>query len=110
MLMFCGVRAKVVYWLETAMLIHLIDDIHMLDGKDDPNKVEYLKKLYPDSEIILVDDNPCHDFTKDHPEMKELVIYDKVNKYEGYSNQKTFESVSQLVEMMKQKLEVSGIY
>lgn len=97
-------------WLETMMLSHLIDDIYMLDGKDNPNKVEYLKSIYPDSEIILVDDNPCHDFTKDHPEMEELVIYDKVNKYEGYSNQKTFESVSQLVGMMKQKLVALGVY
>ncbi|QDB70361.1 hypothetical protein CF8_0193 [Aeromonas phage CF8] len=91
-------------WLKTMMIDHMFDDLHMLDSKNDPNKVEFLKQTYPDAQIVLVDDNPLHDHDKIHPKMDELVIYDRENKYEGYKHQQTYDSIHGLIRILESKL------
>lgn len=78
-------------WLQGESVLQHIDDIHMLDGKTHPNKVDFLRAYYgEDVEIVLLDDNPLHDFNKEHEPVKEIMIYDRVHQFKGYQNQKRY--------------------
>lgn len=82
-------------WLDKYGVAHHFDEIHMLDGKVYPNKMDFLKKTYPDSHIVLVDDNPLHDFTKEHEKVEGIVIYDWVHQFPGYKHQDRYNSMTQ---------------
>jgi len=84
-------------WLAKVGALELFDDIHMLDGKQDPDKIQFLKKTYPGSPIKLVDDNPLHDFTKEHDHQEEIMIYDKVHTFPGYKHQTRLQGISCIV-------------
>lgn len=84
-------------WLANVGALELFDDIHMLDGEQDPDKIKFLKKTYPNSPIKLVDDNPLHDFTKEHETQEEIMIYDHVHSFPGYKNQTRLLGISCIV-------------
>lgn len=81
-------------WLVKHGALEVFDEIHMLDGKVDPDKIQFLKKEYPGSPIKLIDDNPLHDFNKEHERQEEILIYDVVHSFPGYKHQDTLNSIS----------------
>lgn len=92
-------------WLKTAMIDHVFDHVHVLDPAKNPDKVAYLKGCYPDTEILLLDDNPLGDHHTVHPKMKELVIYNRLNRFPAYQNQYEYKGVGDLLELAKQRME-----
>ncbi|UOX39511.1 putative acetyltransferase [Aeromonas phage ZPAH34] len=93
-------------WLKTTMIDYLFDDIHVLDPAKNPNKITFLKEKYPDKEILLLDDNPLGDHHTVHPEMKELVIYNRLNRFPAYQNQYEYKGISDLLELAKKRMGV----
>lgn len=84
-------------WLTKMSVLDLFDDIHMLDGKHHPDKIKFLKEAYPGSPIKLIDDNPLHDFNKEHDHQEEIMIYDEVHTFPGYKNQARFDGIASIV-------------
>ena len=65
-----------------------IKEIHSISHKKNPSKIEYLSKLHPDGNFIIVDDNPMFYTDKEHPYHKQIRIFDMYDKYEiAYKNQ-----------------------
>lgn len=73
-------------WLERHAVTSLFDHIHVIDGREIPNKIEYLEKHY--SHFKLVDDNPLHEIDKD-PAVKDdrLLIFTETRPYRHYEKQ-----------------------
>lgn len=92
-------------WLDDRNMLDSFDAIHMLDSKDHPNKVEFLKKEYPGAKILLLDDNPLHDFVTPHPKMDELVVVDVEHSLPGYMNQTKYQNPKQILDMVVKLLE-----
>ncbi|WNV45985.1 HAD-like protein/GNAT family N-acetyltransferase [Aeromonas phage AerS_266] len=92
-------------WLKTAMIEHLFDRIHVLDPAKHPDKIVYLKEHHPNTEILLLDDNPLGDHHTVHPTMKELVIYNRLNRFPAYRYQYEYKGIGDLLELAKQRME-----
>lgn len=76
-------------WLSERELDFVFEEIHALDPKDHPNKIDYLKETYPGSQIRILDDNPLGrsktgEVYQRHPE---LIIYDHISNLKEYENQ-----------------------
>lgn len=86
-------------WLNNREMIetNTIDMIHSISHIDQKNKIEYLKLMYPGEPILLVDDNPFGSTTTIHEFSKEVLIYDKIDKFDGYINQDTYTDHKDLV-------------
>lgn len=85
-------------WLIKNEGLDLFDEIHSIKSKDHRNKVEFLKSTYPEYEILLLDDNPLGDIETVHPPMKELLVYDQINKFDGYVNQRKFTNIDDFIQ------------
>lgn len=77
-------------WLKHHNADGVIQDIHVLNPKDHPNKLNFLRKQYPEHEILLLDDNPFHDPHTVHPYSDEVLIYEGIHSLPGYVNQDKF--------------------
>ncbi len=93
-------------WLDENKLLHLFEDIHMLDSSVQPDKVTFLKETYPDHEILLIDDNPMSKHLGEViPHHEEIVIYDEEHKLDAYVNQTRYQSPKQLSRLIMDRLE-----
>lgn len=73
-------------WLDRQKISYLYEHIHVLDYREHPDKIAFLKKLYGE-DFYLVDDNPI---VSDSiiPHHKQLIIYTNGRKHlPRYSNQ-----------------------
>jgi hypothetical protein len=79
-------------WLNKKGMIETnkIDMIHSISHIEQKNKIEYLRSMYPGEVILLLDDNPFGSTTTVHEFSKEVLIYDKIDKFDGYVNQDVF--------------------
>lgn len=86
-------------WLNKRGMIetNLIDMIHSISHIEQKNKIEYLKSMYPGESILLVDDNPFGSTTTIHEFNKDVLVYDKIDKFDGYVNQNVFTSHEDLL-------------
>lgn len=83
-------------WMQEQNVVKYIDAFHMLDGKTHPNKIDFLRGHYSNAKIVLLDDNPLHDFNKEHEKVDGVVIYDWVHQFPGYKHQDRYNSMAQL--------------
>lgn len=88
-----NVQANTIEWLFENGMRPFIDDIYFIDQG---NKVDYLKKKYPDHQICLLDDNPFGDLETDHPFNESVMIYDQLAIYDAYRHQNKFVDIEQL--------------
>lgn len=86
-------------WLNKRGMIetNVIDMIHSISHVEQKNKIEYLKLMYPGETILLVDDNPFGSTSTVHTFSKEVLVYDKIDKFDGYVNQDVFTDHKDLV-------------
>lgn len=79
-------------WLNEREMIetNIIDMIHSISHVEQKNKIEYLKLMYPGEPILLVDDNPFGSTSTVHKRSEEVLIYDRIDKFDGYANQDVF--------------------
>lgn len=80
-------------WLDRHNASDVFSEIHALDPAIHPNKLEFLRKQYPDYEILLLDDNPLHDPHTVHPRSDEVLIYEGIHTLPGYVNQDKFTTI-----------------
>lgn len=73
-------------WLTQHRAMEKIETVHCLDSKVHPNKVAYLTEHYG-NDFLLIDDNPLHDLTAEHPENRRIIIYNEYGDYPAYRNQ-----------------------
>lgn len=81
-------------WLASRNLDLVFEVVHALDPKDHPNKIEYLKEFYPNSKVLILDDNPLgrSKSSEIYPHHPELLIYDRISKLKEYELQNKFTS------------------
>lgn len=79
-------------WLNERDMIetNMIDMIHSISHVEQKDKIAYLKAMYPGEPILLVDDNPLGSTSTIHDYCKEVLIYDEIDKFDGYVNQDRF--------------------
>lgn len=79
-------------WLDKRDMIetNMIDMIHSISHVEQKDKIAYLKAMYPGQPILLVDDNPLGSTSTIHDHCKEVLIYDAIDKFDGYVNQDRF--------------------
>lgn len=79
-------------WLNKRDMIEtgMIDMIHSISHIEQKDKIAYLKAMYPGQPILLVDDNPLGSTSTIHDHCKEVLIYDAIDKFDGYVNQDRF--------------------
>lgn len=89
-------KGRTQYWLERQGVEDCFDEVYSIKSSEYPNKIEYLKALYPEHRILLLDDNPLHtpETTADY--IKEILIYDGITKLPGYEKQNKFKDLSDL--------------
>ena len=86
-------------WLIKNQGSDVFDEIHCIDPKEHPDKIKYLQSIYPDYEILLLDDNPFGNTTEVREPCKEVVIYDAINKFDCYSNQNKFTTLDEFIKL-----------
>lgn len=97
-------------WLNSNGKLDMFEDIRAITGKEQPNKIDFLKAEYPGYEIMLIDDNPFHAHDgDDYERCEDVLIYDKINKYPAYKHQTTYESPDQLVKHICNKLNIVDV-
>lgn len=86
-------------WLNKREMVetNMIDMIHSISHIEQKDKVAYLKAMYPGKPILLVDDNPLGSTSTIHDRCKEVLIYDGIDKFDGYVNQDRFTDHKDLV-------------
>lgn len=84
-------------WLYENGLTDLFEVVYALDPKVQPNKVEFLKELFPGHAIRLLDDNPLARTDKIYDHVPELIVYDKISKLPAYQKQRKYTSNLNLV-------------
>lgn len=79
-------------WLNKREMIetNMIDMIHSISHVEQKDKIAYLKSIYVGEEVLLVDDNPFGSTSTIHDHCKEVLIYDAIDKFDGYVNQDVF--------------------
>lgn len=87
-------------WLDKREMMEtsMIDMIHSISHIEQKNKIEYLKMMYPGGTILLVDDNPFGSTSTVHERSEEVLIYDEIDKFDGYVNQDRFTNHENLLE------------
>ncbi|AEV89676.1 hypothetical protein OBP_239 [Pseudomonas phage OBP] len=83
-------------WLIRHNCDDVFSEVHALDPKEHPNKIDFLRKVYPDYEILLLDDNPFHDPHLVHPYSDEVLIVETEHALPGYVNQEKFTDLDDL--------------
>lgn len=73
-------------WLKDHKADKYIETVHCLNSTENPDKIQFLKKIYGD-DFILIDDNPLHDLTKEYWEDPRILIYNEYGDYPAYRNQ-----------------------
>lgn len=86
-------------WIQERMPDTLVfEHMHCIDGKDHPNKIQYLKEQHPGKHIVLVDDNPLgHQREDDHDHHPEVLLYEKYNPLTGYGNMKKVQGMADVI-------------
>lgn len=78
--------AKSTQWLKTFKPCCQIEDIHMLDPRKTPSKLDYLSNVYG-NDFLLIDDDPFYDISKVHEKDHRVAVYEEETKYVAYQNQ-----------------------
>lgn len=87
-------------WLNERDMIEtgMIDMIHSISHVEQKNKIEYLKTMYVGEPVLLVDDNPFGSTSTIHEHCKEVLIYDAIDKFDGYVKQDRFTDHKDLIQ------------
>ena len=73
-------------WLNNHDVLDKFDMIHSLDNRINKDKINFLKGAYPNSKIVLFDDNP---HSRD---LESVIIYNEINLYKKYEGLKIINS------------------
>lgn len=92
------------YWLDNHTPRGLISDVHAIKSADYPNKLDFLQEVYPEHNVILLDDNPFHIKDVVQPHDPRVVVYDQINRFSGYANQRTYRGPQDLINLINNKL------
>lgn len=90
------VKENTLGWLDAQHLSSSFEDVHFIYSEEHPNKIEYLKKLYPGYLILLLDDNPFGNPNGPHDTNESVLVYQELSIYPGYINQNKFTTVQDL--------------
>lgn len=85
-------------WIERRGLSTLFGNVHCIDPQEHKDKIVYLKSLYPDDEIVLVDDNPLGRHDGVHEFRKEILLYEEENPLTAYGEMKKIKSMNCVIE------------
>lgn len=94
-------KNKTASWLNYHDVDDCFDEIHSIKSSLYPNKIEYLSALFPEHQILLLDDNPLHLPKETVPYIKELLIYDGITQLPGYENQTKFKDLTDLTTIIE---------
>lgn len=83
-------------WLDDNNFSPFVNAMHFINSKIHSNKINYLKSLYPDYRILLLDDNPLGDLNTIHSHNHNVLVYEKLCIYPCYSQQSKFTNVYDL--------------
>lgn len=83
-------------WLGNVDFAKHLDGVHFIDGRKHGNKIQYLKSLFPEHEILLLDDNPFGDLHTVHEFNESVLVYEGLCNYEAYQHQNKFTSIESL--------------
>lgn len=89
-------------WLVDKNLRDCFDNIHSIHYTQD--KLEYLRSIYKEDKILLVDDNPFGSSKQVRPANKEVLIYDGHRKLPCHQNQKKFVCLEDICMMITLEL------
>lgn len=95
-----GVKENTVDWLDRYDVSRHLDDVHFIHSGKHSNKIDFLKSLFPDHEILLLDDNPFGDLQTVHAPNESVLVYQELCKYEAYKHQNKFTSINSLGNMI----------
>lgn len=87
-------------WLDRVEFSQYIDDIHFINNTQHRNKIDYLKSIYSEHEILLLDDNPFGDLHTVHAPNESVLVYQELCNYDAYKHQNKFRSVGALGNMI----------
>lgn len=87
-------------WLDRHDFSKHINDIYFIDNKKHGNKINYLKSLFPQHEILLLDDNPFGDLHTVHAPHESVLVYEELCNYDAYKHQNKFRDVNSLGNMI----------
>lgn len=87
-------------WLDGVDFSKHLNDLHFIDSREYGNKIEYLKLLYPEHEILLLDDNPFGNLQTVHHPHESVLVYEGLCTYDAYKHQNKFTSVNALGNMI----------
>lgn len=90
------VKENTLGWLDVQHLSSSFEDVHFIYSETHPNKIEYLKKLYPGYLILLLDDNPFGNPNGPHDTDESVLVYQELSIYPGYVNQNKFTTAQDL--------------
>lgn len=99
-------------WLSTYNYLkrHGIQDdfdmIHSIDFEINKDKLKYLERMYPNSEIILVDDNPFGSKSEVREFDSRILIYNEIANYKCHKNQATYLLDFSLFDLIDNKVNV----
>lgn len=72
-------------WLEDNGLLPYIDQLYVINPKQHPNKINFLKTK--SKKFKLVDDNPLHDLNTVHDHHPDILHYTGISRYDAYRKQ-----------------------
>lgn len=87
-------------WLTQYEVKPHLHDIHFINGQFHSNKIDFLRERYPEHEILLLDDNPFGQLHHEHLYSPNVVVYDKLGKYDAYKHQTVFTDIVDLIGLM----------
>lgn len=77
-------------YLKSNGIVDQFDMIHSIDSRINKNKLEYLERMYPESKILLVDDNPFGSKNEIKEFDSRVLIYGEVVQNKCSLNQSLF--------------------
>lgn len=95
-----GVQENTHDWLDRYDISRHLNGVHFIHGGKHSNKIDYLKSLFPEHEILLLDDNPFGDLHTVHAPNESVLVYQELCNYEAYKHQNKFSSVNALGNMI----------
>lgn len=88
-------------WLDKYLLVNQFNMIHSINHVLNKDKVAYLKSVYPEHKVLLVDDNPFGSTSTVRDKCDSVLIYDGIVSLPCHENQDKFVSMKDLVEKIR---------